>query len=35
MLAINIENLKKLKISYILKKTLRFFIVYFKCGHEY
>ena len=35
MFAINIENFKKTKISYILKKTLSLFIVHSKCGHEY
>ena len=29
------EILKKTKVSYILKKPLRFSIVYSKCGHEY
>ena len=35
MLAINIENLKKLKYHTFLKKTLSLSIVYSKCGHEY
>ena len=34
MFAINIENLKKTKISYIFKKALSLSIVYSKCGHE-
>ena len=35
MFTINIENLKKTKISNIFKKTLNLSIVYYKCGHEY
>ena len=35
MFAINIENLKKTKISYIFNKSLSVFIVCSKCGHEY
>ena len=34
MLAINTENLNKLKY-HIFLKTLRLTIVYSKCGHEY
>ena len=34
MFAINIENLKKTKISYIFKKPLSLSIVYSKCGHK-
>ena len=34
MFAINIKNPKKLKY-HIFQKTLRFSIVYSKCGHEY
>ena len=29
------RNFEKPKTSYIFKKTLSFFIVYSKCGHEY
>ena len=35
MFSINIENLKKTKIPYILKKTLSFCILYSKCCYEY
>ena len=35
MFAINRENLKKIKISFVFKKSLNFSIVYKKCGHEY
>ena len=35
MFAINIENLKTLKKSYIFKKTLDFSNVYSKCSPEY
>ena len=35
MFAINIENLKKLKYSIFLKKTLSLSIVYRKCGRKY
>ena len=35
MLATNIENLTKSKISYIFKKALSLSIVYSNCGREY
>ena len=35
MLAINIENLKRLKYYTFFKKALSFSIAYSKCGHEY
>ena len=35
MFAMNIENLKKTKISYNFKKKLSLSIVYRECGHEY
>ena len=35
MFAINRKNLKKIKISFVLKKSLNLSIVYRKCGHEY
>ena len=35
MFAINRENLKKIKISFVFKKSLNLSIVYRKCGHEY
>ena len=36
MFAINIENVKKLKLFCIcFKKSLSLSIVYSKCGHEY
>ena len=35
MLAINIINFTKTKISHNLKKTLSLSIVYSICGHEY
>ena len=35
MFAVDIENLKKTKISYTFRKTLNHSIVYSKCGHEY
>ena len=35
MFAINREKLKKIKISFVFKKSLNISIVYRKCGHEY
>ena len=35
MFAINLDNLKKIKYYFFLKKTLSLFIVYSRWGHEY
>ena len=35
MIAVSIENFKKLKYIYTKKKTVSLSIVYIKCGREY